>query len=215
MGNQIINKILANPVIPVFYDDDLSICIQVLESCYRGGIRVFEFVNRGEAAEENFRELFKYKNQYFPDLSLGIGTILNADQAKRFIALDADFLVSPLFSDAIAQIAKANDSFWIPGCMTPSEIGAAHQAGFNFIKIFPGGSLGPSFVKGIRPIFPDIYLMPTGGVECTQSSIKSWFDAGVNAVGLGSKLFEKIGQEYQYEQIQKNCAALLGWAPKG
>lgn len=215
MANKTIDKILANPVIPVFYDDNLSTCIKVMESCYKGGIRVFEFVNRGAAAEDNFRELLNHKHKHFPELNLGIGTIMNAEQAKRFIDLGTDFLVSPIYADSIAQLAKTNDAFWIPGCMTPSEIGAARTAGFDFIKIFPGGTLGPSYIKNIRAVFPQTYFMPTGGVDCTEASLDAWFDAGVSAVGLGSKLFEKLDGAYQYQQIEKNCKALLQWSAKG
>lgn len=212
MTNEVINKILKFPVIPVFYDDSPENSIQVMDSCYQGGIRVFEYVNRGPQAESNFEKLLDHKNKFLPDMSLGIGTILNGTQAARFVELGCEFLVSPLYDDAIATVAKEQDTFWIPGCMTPSEIGKASRSGFTFIKIFPGGMLGPSFVKAVLPLFPDISIMPTGGVACTQQSLEQWFSAGVKAVGLGSQLFKKENDGYKYEQIENDCRDLLRWA---
>ncbi len=209
---QIINQIIKTPVIPVFYDADPNICLEVLKSCYAGGIRIFEFVNRGPAAEQNFKELRFYKDQFLPDLKLGIGTILNVDDAKRFIDLGADFIVSPIFSESIAAITREHNVLWIPGCMTPTEIASAQSSGCSFIKLFPGDSLGPGFLKSIKPIFPDLKFMPTGGVDCTEESISKWFDAGVSAVGLGSKLFKKESGLYQYKEISDNCTQLLQWA---
>lgn len=214
MNEQLLEKILNNPVIPVFYDDDLQTCIAILKSCYTGGIRVFEFVNRGREAKANFKALLAYKEEHFPDLSLGIGTIMNPDDAERFIDLGTDFLVSPIFNESIAAVARKNNILWIPGCMTPSEIAAANLAGCTYIKLFPGDTLGPGFLKSIRPVFPNIRFMPTGGVECAEDNIKTWFEAGVSSVGLGSKLFSKKDGQYDLDQIEANCRNLLAWATK-
>lgn len=215
MKEEIIKEIIRNPVLPVFYDDDVNTCIQALQSCYEGGIRVFEFVNRGAEAEQNFKALRNYKEEHFPDLKLGIGTIMHADDAERFIELGADFLVSPIFSESVANSAKNNNTLWIPGCMTPTEIADAQLADCTFVKLFPGDTLGPGFLKSIKPIFPNLRFMPTGGVDCTQESINKWFEAGVSAVGLGSKLFVKINGKYEFGQIAENCRNLLNWAKRG
>ena len=215
MKEEIIKEIIRNPVLPVFYDDDVNTCIQALQSCYEGGIRVFEFVNRGAEAEQNFKALRNYKEEHFPDLKLGIGTIMHADDADRFIELGADFLVSPIFSECVASSAKKNNILWIPGCMTPTEIADAQMAGCTFVKLFPGDTLGPGFLKSIKPIFPNLRFMPTGGVDCSSESINKWFEAGVSAVGLGSKLFVKINGKYEFGQIAENCRHLLHWAKRG
>lgn len=215
MKEEIIKEIIRNPVLPVFYDDDVNTCIQALQSCYDGGIRVFEFVNRGAEAEQNFKALRNYKEEHFPDLKLGIGTIMFADDAERFIELGADFLVSPIFSESVANSAKNNNTLWIPGCMTPTEIADAQLADCTFVKLFPGDTLGPGFLKSIKPIFPNLRFMPTGGVDCTQESINKWFEAGVSAVGLGSKLFVKVNGKYEFGQIAENCRNLLNWAKRG
>ncbi len=215
MKDQLIQHIEQYPVIPVFYHDDLAICKQILKSVYEGGIRVFEFVHRGPAAENNFKELLAYKNESFKDMKLGIGTIMNADLASRYIGLGAEFLVSPIFAEDIANIANEHRILWIPGCMTPSEIAQAQRADCSFLKLFPGDSLGPNFLKSIKPVFPGLKFMPTGGVEVSENNIKEWFNAGVSSVGLGSKLFVKSNLDYDYAAIKENCATLLNWAKKG
>ncbi|MEH7888352.1 ketohydroxyglutarate aldolase [Elizabethkingia meningoseptica] len=178
-----------HPVIPVFYHDNPEICKAALKASYEGGVRIFEFVNRGNNAVHNFELLQKYKEQHFPDLKLGIGTIKSKEQAEIFCQLNTDFLVSPVFDPSIAEIAKMNHTFWIPGCMTPTEINQAEIAGCKLIKLFPGDLLGIKFVKAIKPLFPGLKFMPTGGVKLNKENIQSWFEAGVASVGLGSSLF--------------------------
>ena len=209
---ELLNFIEEYPIIPVFYNDDLEICKNILKSCYEGGIRVFEFVNRGTKAKNNFCELLNYKEQNFPDLILGIGTILNKDTALDFLRLGAQFIVSPIFKEELAQVAIEKDCLWIPGCMTPTEIIVANEAGCQLIKLFPGDTLGPGFLKSIRPLFPQIKFMPTGGVEVSEENIKTWFAASVSAVGLGSKLFKISQDEYNYQEISDSCSKLLKWA---
>lgn len=210
--DQIIEKIKAYPVIPVFYHDDVEVCKQVLKACYDGGIRVFEFVNRGKNAEANFKALVDYKKEAMPELTLGIGTILDRSAAESFLALGTEFLVSPIFVAELAETAKTNNCLWIPGCMTPTEIANAMFAGCGFVKLFPGETLGTGFLKGIKPLFPNMKFMPTGGVDVEESNIKNWFAAGVTSVGMGSKLFKQQDGKYNLEEISANCKKVLGWA---
>ena len=211
-NDQIIEKIKAYPVIPVFYHDDVEVCKQVLKACYDGGIRVFEFVNRGENAEANFKALVDYKKEAMPELTLGIGTILDRAAAESCLALGTEFLVSPIFVAELAETAKANNCLWIPGCMTPTEIANAMFAGCGFVKLFPGETLGTGFLKGIKPLFPNMKFMPTGGVDVEENNIKNWFAAGVTSVGMGSKLFKQQDGQYNLEEISANCRKVLGWA---
>ena len=114
----------------------------------------------------------------------------------------ADFLVSPGFVKEVADLAVENDIFYAPGCMTPSEIIAAENAGLKFIKLFPGNMLGPGFLSGIKDIFPKLLFMPTGGVDTTKENIEGWFKAGVCAVGMGSKLVSKeVMANKQYDLL--------------
>lgn len=124
-----------------------------------------------------------------PDLSLGIGTIKTVGQAERFVELGADFIVSPIVDARLAEATLVRGILWIPGCMTPTEIALAESLGAPLVKLFPGDTLGTGFLKGIRPLFPELKFMPTGGVDVTMESVGDWFSAGVYAVGMGSKLF--------------------------
>ena len=200
------------PVIPVYYNDNPDTCIDVMKKCYTGGIRVFEFVNRGEKALENFKLLLDYKKQHLPDLKLGIGTIKTAQQAIEFAEAGCEFLVSPIIKPEISTVAKKYNLEWIPGCMTPSEIALAEELGVKLVKLFPGDTLGPNFLKAIKPLFPSLKFMPTGGVDTTENSIKTWRQAGVFSVGLGSKLFAAPSDSSTENWLEKRCQDLLEWA---
>ena len=209
---KVLDVIKQYPVIPVYYNDDPDQCIDVVKKCYAGGIRIFEFVNRGSKALENFKILLDYKNQYLPDLKLGIGTIKTAQQAKEFAEAGTEFLVSPIIKPEIAAIAKQYNLEWIPGCMTPTEIALAEELDVKLVKLFPGDTLGPNFLKAIKPLFPNLKFMPTGGVDTTKESIQSWRQAGVFSVGLGSKLFAAPTDTTDENWLENRCIQLLEWA---
>lgn len=187
----ILSAFERSKVIPVFYHDDPEVCCEVMQACYDGGIRVFEFTNRGENARRNFSIMRDRKLQHMPDMYLGIGTIKNAADAKTFTEMGADFIVSPIINPAIAEYCNGAGIFWVPGCMTPTEIALAEENKAQLVKLFPGSSLGPGYVKAIKPLFPTMKFMPTGGVEPEAANLKSWFDAGVVCVGMGSNLLPK------------------------
>ena len=183
-------KINSSPIVPVYYNDDIEVCKSILAECYEGGVRVFEFVDRGPKSKDNFRLLVAFRDQFFKDLILGVGSIKNVVQAKDFISLGADFLVSPIVNPAIAALMEGSSVEWIPGCMTPTEIAVAENLGASIIKLFPGEVLGPNFVKAIKPLFPTLNFMITGGVSLSPDNLRAWFKVGAKAVGVGSKLFE-------------------------
>jgi 2-dehydro-3-deoxyphosphogluconate aldolase/(4S)-4-hydroxy-2-oxoglutarate aldolase len=187
---QVIQQILHWGLLPLYYNDNKDVSIDILKSLYQSGIRILEYTNRGENALANFRALKTIATKEMPDLLLGIGTIKTAETAKDFIALGADFVVSPIVSPEVAEIVLAHNLAWIPGCLTPTEIHQAQTLGAQLIKIFPGNLVGPSYIQSIKDIFPDLLFMPTGGVEPEEQNLKSWFDAGVCAVGMGSKLLK-------------------------
>jgi len=207
----ILKTIADYPIVPVYYNDDVEACKKIVESSYKAGIRVFEFVNRGPQAKTNFEQLIAYRNENFPDLKLGIGTIKTQQQALDFIALKADFIVSPIVLKDIAAVTLDKGILWIPGAMTPTEIAAAEALGAPIVKLFPGDSLGSQFVKAIRPLFSGLKFMVTGGVQPEEGNIKEWFGAGVTAVGMGSKLFK---DDDTAESLQQRIEELFGWAGK-
>lgn len=185
-----IQTVLDYPVVPVFYHADPNTCQGVLEACYAGGLRVFEFTNRGENALSTFTALQKnIKN--FPGYTLGAGTVLTDRDAEAFIDAGASFIVSPCFIETVSDICYQRKIPYMPGCMTVKEVYYAMEAGCEIIKVFPGEVLGTSFVKAVKAVFPKAKLMVTGGVSPTKESLASWFQAGVTAVGMGSLLFKK------------------------
>ncbi|WP_316814658.1 bifunctional 4-hydroxy-2-oxoglutarate aldolase/2-dehydro-3-deoxy-phosphogluconate aldolase [Pedobacter nyackensis] len=197
------------PVIPVYYNEDEQTCIEVLKASYAGGIRVFEFTNRGANAPQNFKALLAYRNEHFTDMQLGIGTIKTVEQAEAYIKLGADFIVSPIVRPDLAQVCAANNIFWIPGCMTPTEINLAEELGASLVKLFPGDTLGIGFLKAIKPLFPNLKFMPTGGVDVNKENIDSWLNAGVTALGFGSKLFMKPEDASGYSWLTERCQLLI------
>lgn len=209
--HQTLTHIRKHPIIPVYYNQDVQVCLDVLKACYEGGIRVFEFTDRGENALENFKALWQLRQERFPDLSLGIGTIKTPSRAQEYLNRGADFIVSPVVEPSIAECTLKNDVLWIPGCMTPTEIHLAEQAGAPLVKLFPGQLLGPAFLKAIKPLFPDMHFMPTGGVEPARESLQAWFNAGVYAAGLGSKLFQvpENTTKGDYQWLSSRCRQVL------
>jgi 2-dehydro-3-deoxyphosphogluconate aldolase/(4S)-4-hydroxy-2-oxoglutarate aldolase len=185
------DRIIQQGILPLYFNADENVSVEVLKAIYRAGIKAVEYTNRGEEALNNFIRMTVVRNAEMPDLLLGVGTIKNLKEAKNYIAAGADFLVSPGFVKEVADYAVSKDIFYAPGCMTPSEIIAAENAGIKFIKLFPGDMLGPKFLTTIKDIFPKLLFMPTGGVDTTKENIEGWFNAGVCAVGMGSKLISK------------------------
>lgn len=198
--------LLAYPLVPVFYHADIETCKTVLKAGYDGGVRVFEFTNRGENALEVFSGLVKYAKENCPDLLLGIGTIATGESAQQFIDAGADFVVQPFTTPAVGEVCRKNGIPWIPGTMTVTEIQQATVLGAEMVKIFPGNVLGSAYIKALRGPLPRVKIMVTGGVEPTEASIREWFSAGVNAVGLGSQLFKNTDQP---QRITETLAGLF------
>ncbi|MBK6384737.1 MAG: bifunctional 4-hydroxy-2-oxoglutarate aldolase/2-dehydro-3-deoxy-phosphogluconate aldolase [Chitinophagaceae bacterium] len=215
---QIADAIIAQGMLPLYFNADETVSIDILKSVYKAGVKALEYTNRGDAALANFKKMVEVRNAEMPGMLLGVGTVKNLQTAKDYLAAGADFLVSPGFVKEVADYAVANDIFYAPGCMTPSEIIAAENAGIGFIKLFPGNMLGPEFLSGIKDIFPKLLFMPTGGVDTTRENIEGWFKAGVCAVGMGSKLIsKKLMEEKDYatiEKMTKEVLALIGTIKK-
>jgi 2-dehydro-3-deoxyphosphogluconate aldolase/(4S)-4-hydroxy-2-oxoglutarate aldolase len=204
------HQIMQQRLMPLFYHGDQQVCLGVVQALYKAGIRCIEYTNRGEAALANFKELIAARRESMPDLFLAVGTIRTVQQANDFIEAGADFLISPVFDEAICKLAQSKNIWWIPGCMTPTEIHVAEHAGCNFVKLFPGNLLGPAFVSGIKVLFPKVSFMPTGGVESNSENLQAWFDAGVSAVGMGSTLItKKLIEEKNFSAIENNTREVL------
>lgn len=188
--SKVLEAILQQGMLPLFYHEDIIESIQLVKSLYQAGIRVFEFTNRGDKAEAVFEALLSARDQEMPDLYVGIGTIKSKEEASTFLEAGADFVVSPIVNPAVGELVHDAGLLWVPGCMTPTEIYTAQQYGAALIKLFPANILGPGFVSAIRELFSGQLFIPTGGVDIELNNLKSWFDAGVCAVGMGSKLID-------------------------
>jgi len=207
---QIADAIVKQGMLPLYFNSSEEVSLDVLKAIYRAGVKAVEYTNRGDAALANFKKMVTLRNAEMPGLLLGVGTIKNMQHATDYMSAGADFLVSPGFVPDVAAYCVSNDIFYAPGCMTPSEIIAAENAGIKFIKLFPGNMLGPEFLTTIKDIFPKLLFMPTGGVDTTKENIDGWFKAGVCAVGMGSKLIsKKLMEAKEYSTIESETKKVL------
>ena len=193
--SEILRLIPEQGLLPLYFNKDAQVSVEVLRALYNAGIRSVEYTNRGQAALENFKKLREVCDKELDGMYLGVGTIKNAKMADDFIDAGADYIISPGLVKEVAKLADKHDMLWVPGCMTPTEIIKAEKLGAKMIKLFPGNLLGPSFLSAVKELFPDLLFMPTGGVEVDKENISGWFKAGVCAVGMGSKLITKQSME--------------------
>tara|TARA_R110000868_G_scaffold21614_6_gene89513 strand:- start:2205 stop:2873 length:669 start_codon:yes stop_codon:yes gene_type:complete len=178
-------------MVPLFYDPDIALGKKVLQACYDGGARLMEFTARGDFAFEVFLELNKFAIKELPGMIIGVGSITDAAAASLYMQMGANFIVTPSLREDIAIACNRRKVLWSPGCGSLTEINRAEEMGCEIVKLFPGSTYGPSFVKAIKGPQPWTSIMPTGGVTTEASNLKAWFDAGVTCVGLGSQLITK------------------------
>jgi 2-dehydro-3-deoxyphosphogluconate aldolase/(4S)-4-hydroxy-2-oxoglutarate aldolase len=211
---QIVSGMKGAGIVPLFTHDNPDDAQQVLEAAYRGGIRIFEFTNRRENSFEVFTHLLAVAKKY-PDLMLGIGTIMDGATTKKFLDAGADFIISPILKLEMAEVCKKYEALWIPGCATLTEIVTAKGQGAEIIKLFPGSVLGPGFVSSIMPVVPGLQLMITGGVEPNEKNLTQWFKAGATCVGMGSQLFTKeILTQKNWSLLQQTVTECLDIATR-
>jgi 2-dehydro-3-deoxyphosphogluconate aldolase/(4S)-4-hydroxy-2-oxoglutarate aldolase len=200
-------------IVPVFYHADAEVAKNVVKACYSGGIRAFEFTNRGEFAHEVFGELCKWTAKECPGMILGVGTVVDAPTAALYILLGANFVVGPLFNPDVARVCNRRCVPYTPGCGSVTEIGYAQEAGCDLCKIFPGDVLGTDFVRGLKAPMPWSMLIVTGGVKPEEANLKSWFDAGVTGVGMGNNLFPKeiiaAGDWTKITELCRNALSII------
>lgn len=189
--SNVLQALKRSLMVPVFYHEDLEISKAVISICFEEGIELFEYTNRGEKALSNFDALIKFVREKYPENYLGIGTVKTPSDAEKFLPLKPDFLVSPLVNLEVGSLCEKHNVPWMPGCLTPTEIHEASMHGAAVVKIFPASSIQPSFIKAVKAVFPEISVMPTGGIKAEKGVLKEWLDAGVLCVGMGSELLDK------------------------
>lgn len=212
-SKEIIGVMREQGLLPLYFHHDKETSVNILRALYAAGVRVVEYTNRGAAALENFAYMKKITDAELPGLKLGAGTIKTKQHALDFISAGADFIISPGLNEEVCATGNQHNIFWIPGCMTPSEIMAAERHGALMVKLFPGSLLGPEFLSSIKELFPEILFIPTGGVKLEQQNLTAWFKSGVVAVGAGSTLISKSAVESgdfdALQQAAKNALALI------
>ena len=210
---QVLNAMASTGMVPVFYHKDVEVAKNVVKACYDGGVRAFEFTNRGDFAQDVFAELVKWAAKECPEMVMGIGSIVDPGTAALYIQLGANFVVGPLFNPEIAKICNRRLIPYTPGCGSVSEIGFAHELGCDLCKVFPAGNVGgPSFVKNVKAPMPWSMLMVTGGVEPTKENLTAWIKAGVTCVGMGSNLFPKeVVDAQDWGWIVAKCQEAFGY----
>ena len=178
-------------MVPLFFSGDLELSKKVLKACYDGGARLMEFTARGDFAHEVFGELTKYAVANLPGMIMGVGSVTDGAAASLYMQLGANFIVTPVLREDIAVVCNRRKVLWSPGCGSLTEISRAEELGCEIVKLFPGSTYGPGFVKAIRGPQPWTSIMPTGGVNTSEENLNGWFDAGVTCVGMGSQLISK------------------------
>lgn len=200
----------ATGLVPLFYHADIELSKKVLKACYDGGARLMEFTSRGDFAFEIFGALNKYAIAELPGMILGVGSVTDAAAASLYMQLGANFIVTPVLREDIALVCNRRKVLWSPGCGSLTEITKAEELGCEIVKLFPGGTYGPGFVKAIKGPQPWTNIMPTGGVSPTEENLKAWFEAGVTCVGMGSQLISKeIINSQDFDALKNNVAQAL------
>jgi 2-dehydro-3-deoxyphosphogluconate aldolase/(4S)-4-hydroxy-2-oxoglutarate aldolase len=203
----VVLKIRESGAIPLYYNPDLDVMKKVISACYRGGMKIFEFTNRGDLAHELFAELIKWSRVEMPDLILGVGTVMDAGTCSLYIQMGAKFIVSPLLNEDMARVCNRRKILWMPGCATASEINKAEELGAEVVKLFPGPTVGGAkFMKAYLGPCPWSNIMPSGGVSPTLENLTEWFEAGAFCVGMGSQLISKeIIDNSDYKKLEETA----------
>ncbi len=177
-----VSALRSAQIVPVIRHSDPEIALKACDLLAEAGIRALEITTTVPAAA-----LISELRQRHPDICTGAGTVLDADQADTVLAAGAEFVVSPCWSDAAAREAGAAKVPYLPGAMTPGEVHHHAEIGAAEIKIFPADAAGgPGFLKAVKSVFPNLALMPTGGVS--PDTAQTYLNAGALCVGMGGNL---------------------------
>ena len=188
-------------VVAVVRGNSKEVGVEISKACVKGGVKALEVTYTNKFANDIIKELSEiYEGQ--DDVVIGAGTVLDAETARAAMLAGAKYIVSPAFDLETAKICNRYKVPYLPGIMTINEIIAAHEAGVDFVKLFPGSAFGQGYVKAIKGPLPYANIMVTGGVNI--DNLDSWIKAGVDAVGIGGEL-NKLGEEGKFDEITAIC----------
>ncbi|MFU2205523.1 bifunctional 4-hydroxy-2-oxoglutarate aldolase/2-dehydro-3-deoxy-phosphogluconate aldolase [Streptococcus pluranimalium] len=204
-----LNVLKENYFFAVIRGKDENDAKEIARRAIEGGIRNIEITFSTPNAPQVIRDLTE-EFENCDDVVIGAGTVMTVKLAKEAIVAGAKFLVSPHFSAEIQGVAKETKNLYFPGCATATEVVTAMEAGCSIIKIFPGGIVGPSFIKDIHGPIPQVDLMPSGGVSV--ANVADWKKAGACAVGIGSALVACVADDGydSVTEIAKEFIAAVG-----
>ena len=192
-------------VVAVVRGDSKEVGVEISKACVKGGVKAIEVAYTNKFANDIIREVSEiYAGQ--DDVVIGAGTVLDAETARSAMLAGAKYIVSPAFDAETAKICNRYKVPYLPGVMTINEIISAHEAGVDFVKLFPGSAFGQGYVKAIKGPLPYANIMVTGGVNI--DNLDSWIKAGVDAVGIGGEL-NKLGEEGKFDEITSICKGYI------
>jgi 2-dehydro-3-deoxyphosphogluconate aldolase/(4S)-4-hydroxy-2-oxoglutarate aldolase len=203
-------KIRSSGVVPVFYHPDVDLLLKVVSICYKCGLRVFEFMHQRDNRGLRYFEYLLEHSTQFPDLTLGVGTVLDAVMTERYINAGAKFVASPFLRPDMGAVCRQYDILWMPGCTSLAEIEKAKSLGATVINALSGNVLGPEFIASVSRLHPDLHLIPSGLSDLREIIIRKWFEAGILGIKLGSQFFtkEQIALR-EWSVIEKNLTDVL------
>lgn len=200
----------AAPVVPIFSHWDVHVCMMAAKACYLGGLRVFEFLVKDNVSYNIFCELNQRLAVECPEMALGVGGIIDAETATKYIQAGANFICGPILNEEIVRLCNCRGVLYAPGCMTPTEIARAQELGCELIMLFPADALRPSLLRSIMTSMPWSRILVSGGVAADKDNLRQWFEAGAFAVGIGSQVFlNELISTGNWPTIEAKCREAL------
>lgn len=201
----ILQEIYKRKAVAVLAIKDLDTLTKTVDAILEGGISVMEITLRVPNAIQLIAD---FSRQYKKDVVIGVGTVLNPQDAEAAIKAGAKFVVSPILKKEIIDKAHEYDVPAMPGCFTPTEALTAYEWGADVVKVFPADVLGMPFFKGILAPMPFLKIMPTGGVTLTNAG--DWLKVGACAVGIGSALVDTTAiKNNDFQKLTDNAKAIM------
>lgn len=200
--SEVLKKVKELGLLAVIRGPSAELTVKMVEALVAGGVYGIEITYSTPDAEKVVRTL---ADKFGERILLGMGTLTEPAQAESAKAAGAMYLVSPMCDPDLVKAMVASGLPVMAGCLTPTEIFQTYKLGADVIKVFPGSLTGPSYIKAVHGPFPQIPMMPTGGVSA--SNVKDWFAAGAIAVGAGSELCPPaLAKEGRFEEIRQKAA---------